>query len=284
MRRGLIFLLIFAMAMFLMRVIAYAGIAGSRHDLSNMAAADATFMPQVMNNYGEVCVYCHTPHSGIANAGAPLWNKSITTANFNTYPTTMAGTTPATSISPESKVCLTCHDGTLAIDVIVNAPESGYNLSGPWHDKSQSPYHFRMQSGAGMDCNTGSCHFTMPVNDWKCGGCHSPPGAPSHSGRSGAGAYISTDLTNMHPISIAYSAPNADTYQNPGNLKQTGYLLNNTTVWKSRNRSANPTINDILINGKVECITCHDPHLTTYSVFLRATSSGSKICMACHDK
>lgn len=36
--------------------------------------------------------------------------------------------------------------------------------------------------------------------------------------------------------------------------------------------------------GKVECISCHEPHRTTYGPFLRSTNQASQICTTCHDK
>ena len=39
-----------------------------------------------------------------------------------------------------------------------------------------------------------------------------------------------------------------------------------------------------LFNGKVQCASCHDAHGTANSMFLRVTSTGSALCLACHVK
>lgn len=65
---------------------------------------------------GEICVVCHTPHGADTSVvEAPLWNHDVTTTAFTTYNSpTFNSTTgqPAGS----SKLCLSCHDGTIAVD------------------------------------------------------------------------------------------------------------------------------------------------------------------------
>jgi len=71
----------------------------------------------------EICVACHTPHnSDTGVTDAPLWNHTVTTASYTLY--TNPGTLNATTAQPSgvSKLCLSCHDGTVAIDSIVNSP------------------------------------------------------------------------------------------------------------------------------------------------------------------
>ncbi|NOX97082.1 MAG: cytochrome c3 family protein [Nitrospirae bacterium] len=82
---------------------AAAGITGSAHDFSGESWT------------GEICNVCHTPH----NAGSelvPLWNHATTATDpFTLYTSSTLDATPG---QPEgvSKACLSCHDGTVAID------------------------------------------------------------------------------------------------------------------------------------------------------------------------
>lgn len=81
-------------------------IVGSAHDFSG----------QGWNNTGEICIVCHTPHNADASiADAPLWNHEVTGATFTLY---SSGTLDATMGQPDgsSKLCLSCHDGTVALD------------------------------------------------------------------------------------------------------------------------------------------------------------------------
>ena len=65
---------------------------------------------------GQICVACHTPHGGNTSIStAPLWNHAVTTATYTVYSTP---TLTATVGQPDgvSKLCLSCHDGTVALD------------------------------------------------------------------------------------------------------------------------------------------------------------------------
>ncbi len=60
----------------------------------------------------EVCVFCHTPHN--ASPASPLWNHAGSSVTYNTYTSsTMASTVGAPSAT--SKLCLSCHDGTIGL-------------------------------------------------------------------------------------------------------------------------------------------------------------------------
>jgi hypothetical protein len=81
-------------------------LSGSGHDFS--AAG--------WNPGGKVCNVCHTPHkSDTTVSDAPLWNHKLTTATYTLYATP---TLKASVGQPggTSKLCLSCHDGTVAID------------------------------------------------------------------------------------------------------------------------------------------------------------------------
>ncbi|MCK5139565.1 MAG: hypothetical protein KAQ85_06975, partial [Thermodesulfovibrionia bacterium] len=52
-----------------------ASIVNSKHDLSYLLTVDPV-MSDVYNQYNEVCVYCHTPHSANSSINAPLWNRN----------------------------------------------------------------------------------------------------------------------------------------------------------------------------------------------------------------
>jgi len=69
----------------------------------------------------EVCVFCHTPHNSTTQA--PLWNRSDPGGTYQMYwsPTLNAYPSPASAPQPNgaSKLCLSCHDGTIAIGATV---------------------------------------------------------------------------------------------------------------------------------------------------------------------
>jgi len=105
-------------------------ILNTRHNLtqSTANAPISDIMNSTRNNYGEVCVYCHTPHGANQTIAAPLWNRTIKVQNYQTYDE--LGTTSLTQAvtstpGPASLTCLSCHDGQTAIDSIINMPGSG---------------------------------------------------------------------------------------------------------------------------------------------------------------
>jgi hypothetical protein len=83
--------------------ISIAGITGSRHDFSGFNFSG-----------GQICLPCHTPHNAQDDA-APLWNHELSTATYNLYssPSMQATVNQPTGAS---KLCLSCHDGTVAVD------------------------------------------------------------------------------------------------------------------------------------------------------------------------
>jgi predicted CXXCH cytochrome family protein len=59
------------------------------------------------------CSYCHAPHSGL-NIG--LWNQKLTTQSYTMYTSTTeknSGVQPV--LGSPSNMCLSCHDGTVAV-------------------------------------------------------------------------------------------------------------------------------------------------------------------------
>ncbi len=78
---------------------ATAVIEGSPHDLSAVAG-------------GSTCSFCHTPHGALA--GTPLWSRQLSTAVYTIY---QSSSLEANIGQPtgSSKLCLSCHDGTVAL-------------------------------------------------------------------------------------------------------------------------------------------------------------------------
>ena len=74
-----------------------------------------------------ICVFCHTPHN--AAPLSPLWNKEIEPQVYSVYasPTLKAG--PLPQPSGPTKLCLSCHDGTIAMGAVLN-PAGGIAMGG----------------------------------------------------------------------------------------------------------------------------------------------------------
>lgn len=220
---------------------ASATIVGSRHDLSAGMGSGFSHTPAAYTNYGQVCVYCHTPHDANQQngGGAILWNKPLSTATYTLYSSPTAKLTPGQPAPGQSSsaLCLSCHDGTIAVDTIVNPPNTTY---------VQGTTHRRMSKDATAD---------------SCGGCHDASGVSAPA--AVRAAFLGTNLTAQHPINMLYD-----------NTVNTG-LASATTVTAAGLK---------LFSGKVECASCHDPHLVANGAFLRKTNTGSTLCLTCHTK
>jgi hypothetical protein len=163
-------------------------IVGSAHDFSTTGWAG-----------GQICIACHTPHNSITTVtDAPLWNHTLTTKTFALYsnPATM-NSTPGQP-SGASRLCLSCHDGTVAVDsfggatgstTMTGAPAVGAGTIGLSDDHPISityntalatadgglrdPATFNTTIGEGAQSRTGSIATVMLYsNQVQCASCH----------------------------------------------------------------------------------------------------------------
>jgi len=76
-------------------------IANTRHNLTqNTISGNPTLMNPYRNDYGEVCVYCHTPHGANTQLAAPLWNRTFNNNTYTTYDTLGTSTLTAAVTTP----------------------------------------------------------------------------------------------------------------------------------------------------------------------------------------
>jgi predicted CXXCH cytochrome family protein len=86
---------------------ASAGIAGSAHDFQDATGWNAAG--------DQICQPCHTPHN--AGTTKPLWNHAESAvASYTVYTNTNSLNATVGQPSGSTKLCLSCHDGTVALD------------------------------------------------------------------------------------------------------------------------------------------------------------------------
>jgi predicted CXXCH cytochrome family protein len=70
----------------------------------------------------EICVFCHTPHT--AKARSPLWNRQDPGLTYTLYSSSTSSTLDAMPGQPDgsSLLCLSCHDGTIAMGNVLSRP------------------------------------------------------------------------------------------------------------------------------------------------------------------
>ncbi len=98
------------------------GMQDTKHNLSVTGPGPITAQGET-----RICIFCHTPHN--AAPDSPLWNREIEPQAYTVYasPTLGAGVLPQPS--GPTKLCLTCHDGTVAMGAVLNPP-GGIAMSG----------------------------------------------------------------------------------------------------------------------------------------------------------
>ncbi|MCF6256699.1 MAG: hypothetical protein L3K25_10475 [Gammaproteobacteria bacterium] len=311
----------------------FASVAGSivntRHNMGSQGQGPNTAAPE---NTAEICIFCHTPHGGSTEDAAgnrvsvPLWNKQLAAdvTVFSTYDQLGTSTLDAAvgEVGSVSLACLSCHDGTQAIDNIINAPGSGgYDGAGGGVDGLGWAWN------SGDNTLDGTGRFidsvdTDGTNIWAIG----------------------TDLTNDHPISVQYGGGGYSA------TSPTGGHFAGTLSGVTRDQDFAPAlqigggarwyVDNLLVNAPgesaanifdkwdfklytrdttgmrasengalfaeqdepfVECGSCHDPHFQT-TTFLRMdgatdlggtnptpagadqSNAGSRVCLVCHTK
>jgi len=165
------------------------------------------------------CLYCHAPHSGVQNTNAALWGQTLSTQSYATYSsTTLHNTSLQPTLGADSSLCLSCHDGTVAV------------------------------------------------------GQTQPYGAVKMSGNMYPADVFGTNLQGSHPFSLKLPLVDAPDLM-------PSLVLNGTT--------ADPLKQVKLINGDVECTSCHTPHQQSIDMlsknFLVRDSSSGQLCLSCHE-
>ena len=275
----------------------------------------AAAMDGYRNSYGEVCVYCHTPHAANTRTelqNAPLWNRTMPVATgYATYDKVgTSSTTAVTDPGANSLTCLSCHDGSIAIDSIINMPGSG-NASNDQEylggvEYSTNSETFLDSWSSPIDVyGAAAQHARLGPHDGdanaECMSCHNGSAAQDF-----ATFLIGTDLTNDHPVGIglpttASGDPISADFNQPTAINTVGA---NRIAFYDKDGDSNADSNEIRFYDtgdgfEVECASCHDPHgvrrdsnpanrdsPTNYfnNTFLRVSNLDSGVCLTCHIK
>jgi predicted CXXCH cytochrome family protein len=96
-------------------------IVNSKHNLSSGGPGSIT-----TDETSKVCIFCHTSHNAVNYA--PLWNREESSVVYNLYGSSTLYSTPE---QPDgaTKLCLSCHDGTIALGRTIYPP-GDFNMLG----------------------------------------------------------------------------------------------------------------------------------------------------------
>lgn len=93
----------------------HASILNTKHNLSASGSGSVTAVSE-----NRVCIFCHTPHH--ATSENPLWSRPLSNTIYNLYGSTTLVATPGQPTG-SSRLCLSCHDGTIAIGMLEGLTE-----------------------------------------------------------------------------------------------------------------------------------------------------------------
>lgn len=249
--------------------VAMAGISATKHNLSTGGTGEN----HLSAGTEEICVFCHTPHGANTGVTAPLWNKQLPSTTYTTYSTANSSTIDGATLSvgSVSAACLSCHDGTQAMDSMINEPGSGLDNGATftWQGSRQSAGLLTGVANLGADLTN-----DHPIGIQYCGGGISADGAGTASiGTCKDGDFNAPDSDLINGSLVWWVDTNSD-----GSRQKTDMILY-TRAFSS-------------VNGpSVECASCHDPHVESKGTaqnpqvsFLRVSQAGSGVCLACHTK
>ena len=92
-----------------------ASIVNTKHNLSASGPGSVTAV-----NENRICIFCHTPHH--ATTVTPLWSRPLNTMIYNLYGSPTMASRPGQQTG-SSRLCLSCHDGTIALGILAGAAE-----------------------------------------------------------------------------------------------------------------------------------------------------------------
>lgn len=186
-------------------------ITNSAHDFSTMGWSG-----------GEICKPCHTPHNAAPNLPR-LWNHEITTATYIMH----GGTgTAANDLDTISRLCMSCHDGTVALDSFGGT--SGTNFM---------PGRYNL----GTDL----------TNDHPIGSDAEYPPEPQPSWWASA----FRPANSNHQVSNGWGNLNLKSWVNSGGV--TMYVVGCTTCHNPHNRGNYGHMLNFSNSASRVCLTCH---------------------------
>lgn len=204
---------------------------------------------------GEICIFCHTPHN--ATPIQPLWNRYMPMDAYTVYQSRALDAQPDQPTGT-SKMCLSCHDGTIALGQVASRdipipmmggattmPIGPSNLGTDLSD--DHPISFRYDNAlAAKDAHLKPPSQLPPEikldsnSEVQCTTCHDP-----HNNALG----------NFLVLSMIDSQLCCSCHQ-----------IDSTTV-----------------TGHSDCTGCHTSHSSESGPYLLRRVNQSRTCLRCHD-
>lgn len=231
------------------------GITKTIHNLST----SQEFFAYKSDNEDQVCVFCHTPHGG--SLDGPLWNRESPTATKYTHYNSaslssyLQGLGAGRAVEKESLLCLSCHDGSISINTLMN-----------YSNTTPIPTHWD------------STDYPIPFLAFPDG---LNPGA--QLGGSRASGDVDWDLSDDHPISFKYGSvvsEKASQFKDATTAEDAGVRF----FGGADKRVECSSCHDPHVMYDSEYGGGNLLADESYRPFLITSNAGSAMCLACHTK
>jgi hypothetical protein len=241
-----------------------ADIRSTKHNLSTTGPGTVKATTET-----QICVFCHTPHAATP-IKAPIWNRALSTSDG--------------SYGLYSSESLQAADPLTPAADRPAQPEDSSKLCLSCHDG--------VMALGNVGVLNAQTNVTIALAGTDAG--KMPGGGATPTGYT---RNLGTSLTNDHPISFTYNSALAGL---DGELVNPGIAPGNTYI--ANRVQHDPTRPDLpLEGGKMQCISCHDPHirdadLAVNAKFLRLNrlqeaapgatfaAATDQVCLGCHSK
>ncbi len=245
----------------------------------------------------QVCIFCHTPHN--ASPVRPLWNRTMPTDAYLIYSSRALDAVPGQPTGM-SKMCLSCHDGTIALGNVVSRTlpitmSGGVTTMpiGPGHLgtdlRDDHPVSFRYDSALVAsdtrlkDPHTLPTEIQLDINgELQCTSCHD-----AHNNAFGdflvmsnVGSQLCISCHMVGPTSIS-AHTSCDSCHQPHSAPSGPYLLQGSTVAATCTRCHDGnTPGAANIANELTKLSIHETHSAVDPAGLPVEHAS---CIDCHD-
>jgi len=247
------------------------------------------------------CTFCHAPHSGVGGI-TPLWNQSLSKAAYTPYSSTTYNETGNTqpTLGAASSLCLSCHDGTVAVGQsaaygslpvtgsMSSIDSFGTNLSGTHPFSMVLPLKDESNLVASLVSQGKTADPTGAVSlikgNIECTSCHNPH---QQSIDRIAQNFLVRDSSSGQ-MCLACHDPNRVVQGQPNPLAGWTNSIHQTATNQPAANANVGVYPSVSVNA---CTSCHVDHNSTSAARLLrpatppspATDSATQDCMTCHN-
>ncbi len=250
-------------------------IVNTKHNLST--SGPGTY---VSSNESRICIFCHTPHR--ARTTAPLWNREDSRETYLVYSSSTFGGVVGQP-GGSSKLCLSCHDGSIALGNVVHSdttiqmqPGKEFLTSGSaalgvsLNDDHPISFNYNTSKGGSGQEYVPDSAIPEPVHldaagDVQCTSCHD-----AHDNQ-----YGNFLLTSARQGGLCLSCHQPDDWNQASHrLSAATWDGSGTDPWP------NADYDNVADNA---CANCHTPHSAGQPERLLEQAVEEDNCLKCHN-